>query len=277
MNQTVVRTISGVGFVAVTLACLLLSEYLFAAYVLAIMVLMLAEFYRLPLGREKYRVPRVLAGFAGVTLFALVFARLVFGLPAPFVSLAVLPVLAVMVSTIFVKDKADFGKTTYIYTGLLYIAAPLTLSNLLVFRGGEFSGLLLVCFFFIIWASDVGAYVFGMAFGQKPGRRKLCPEISPKKSWVGFWGGMLLAVAAALVMQATGLLKVGVVHAVVLAVLMDAAGVAGDLFESLWKRHFGVKDSGDIIPGHGGLLDRFDSTLFAIPVGALYLALFNLI
>ena len=275
MNPTVVRTISGIGFVAVTLACLLLNEYLFAAYVIAIMILMLSEFYRLPLGKDKYRIPRLLAGFAAVLLFGLIFAWAAFGLPAPFISLTVLAVLAVMVSTIFIHDKTDFDKTTYLYTGLLYIAAPLSLSNLVVFRDGSFSGILMVCFFAIIWATDVGAYIFGMAFGQRPGARKLCPDISPKKSWIGFWGGMFLAVVAALVMQLTGLLKIGLVHAVVLAVLMDAAGVAGDLFESLWKRHFGVKDSGDIIPGHGGMLDRFDSTLFAIPAGALYLALFN--
>ena len=277
MNKTVLRTISGTAFVAVTLACLLLSEYLFAAYVLFIMIAMLSEFYRLPLGREKYRVPRLLAGFAAVLLFGLIFAWAAFGLPAPYISLTVLAVLAVMVSTIFIHDKTDFDKTTYLYTGLLYIAAPLSLSNLVVFRDGSFSGILMVCFFAIIWASDVGAYIFGMAFGQRPGARKLCPEISPKKSWVGFWGGMLLAIVAALILQATGLMDIGYLHAVVLAVLMDAAGVAGDLFESLWKRHFGVKDSGDVIPGHGGMLDRFDSTLFAIPVGALYLSLFNLI
>ena len=212
MNKTVLRTISGTAFVAVTLACLLLSEYLFAAYVLFIMVAMLSEFYRLPLGREKYRVPRLLAGFAAVLLFGLIFAWAAFGLPAPYISLTVLAVLAVI-----------YG----------------------------FSGILMVCFFAIIWASDVGAYIFGMAFGQRPGARKLCPEISPKKSWVGFWGGILLAVVAALILQATGLMDIGYLHAVVLAVLMDAAGVAGDLFESLWKRHFGVKDSGDVIPGHG--------------------------
>lgn len=277
MNGTVVRTLSGIGFVAVTLACLLLNQYLFAAYVIAIMIAMMAEFYRMPFGREKYRFIRALAILSGVVLFCLIFARPAFGMPARYTALAIIPALLVMVSSIFIRDKSEFDKLSIIYTGMFYIAVPLSLSNLLVFRSGSFSGLLILCFFLIIWASDVGAYIFGMAFGQRPGSKKLCPDISPKKSWIGFWGGMLFAVLAALILHWTGLLEAGILHCIVLAVLMDIAGVAGDLFESLWKRHYGVKDSGNIIPGHGGALDRFDSTLFAIPFGALYLALFNLI
>ncbi len=146
----------------------------------------------------------------------------------------------------------------------------------MVFKGGEYSGLLLLAFFIIIWCSDVGAYVFGMALGQKYGK-KLCPEISPKKSWIGAIGGFVMALVGAIVLQLTGILTFPIYHSLILAAVMNVAGVFGDLFESQWKRFYEVKDSGNIIPGHGGMLDRFDSTLLALPAGVLYLVLFNLI
>jgi phosphatidate cytidylyltransferase len=129
-------------------------------------------------------------------------------------------------------------------------------------------------FFAIVWGSDVGAYLFGITLGQKYGK-KLFPSISPKKSWIGFWGGMLMAVAVAIILHYVGLLQFTILHCILLAVLLDIAGVYGDLIESQWKRHYNVKDSGNLIPGHGGLLDRFDSALIAIPIGVIYLVVVN--
>lgn len=276
MNSTVTRTLSGAGFAVITLACLLFNKYLYAAYFLFIMAAMMVEFYRMGLG-DSYKFSRILAIGAGAVLFALVFCTSAFAMPHKYVALAVVPVMAVMINSLFVKDKSEFGKFSHIYTGLLYIAVPLSLSNLIAFKNGEFNGILIVCFFIIIWCSDVGAYVFGMGFGQKPGSRKLCPEISPKKSWAGFWGGLATAVLAAIVLKLTGLFSFQIIHCAVLALLMSVAGVFGDLFESQWKRYYDLKDSGNIIPGHGGMLDRFDSAIFAITAGALYMSLFNLL
>ena len=90
-------------------------------------------------------------------------------------------------------------------------------------------------------------------------------------------GGLVFAVLATLVLRLTGLMELPVLHGVIMAVIMHVAGVYGDLFESMWKRACDVKDSGSIIPGHGGMLDRFDSAIFAIPAGAIYLSLFNLL
>lgn len=275
MNKLVVRTISGVVFAAVMLACLLLDKFLFAALILFIMSAMMAEFYRMTMGKD-YPFSRVLAIISGCIGFALVFITCAYGVPAKFICLSVVPLLAVMINSLYVKDKTEFGKFSFIYTGMLYIALPLILSNLIAFHGDGFNALLLLCFFVIIWCSDVGAYVFGMALGQKYGK-KLAPSISPKKSWIGFWGGLFFAVLASVILNLTGLFNFPLVHCIILAVLMDVAGVYGDLFESQWKRFCDVKDSGNIIPGHGGMLDRFDSALFAIPVGAIYLALMNLL
>ena len=275
MNNTVKRSISGVGFIAAMLLGLLVNKYLFAVLFLFIMIVMMIEFYRMTMG-DKYKWSRATAIFAGVILFVLVFMVAAFGVKVDYVGLALVPIIIVMIFSLYSKDKTEFWKFSHMYTGFLYIAVPLALSNFIAFKHGEFSGTLLLSFFIIIWASDVGAFVFGSAFGQKYGK-KLFPEISPKKSWIGFWGGMLCAVLASCILKLTGMFEFPMVHAIILAIVMDIAGVYGDLFESQWKRSFDLKDSGDIIPGHGGMLDRFDSTLMAFPVGVLYMVLFNLI
>ena len=274
-NKLAVRTISGIVFAVVMLACLLFNQFLFGALILFIMTVMMSEFYKMTMG-DNYRFSRLLSIAGGWIAFILVFCHCAYGMPVKFICLCVVPMLVVMINSLYVKDKSEFGKFSFIYSGLLYISLPLVLSNLIAFHGDVFNTLLLLCFFVIIWCSDVGAYVFGMALGQKYGK-KLAPSISPKKSWIGFWGGMFFAVLASVVLNLTGVFTFPMIHCVILAILMDVAGVYGDLFESQWKRYCDVKDSGNIIPGHGGMLDRFDSALFAIPVGAIYLAIMNLL
>ncbi len=276
MKNVVVRTISGVGFVLVILACLLINRYLFAAFIILMMISMMHEFYRMTMG-DLYRNSRIIAIATGVTLFLLIFFLQCYGLPARFIACALVPLLVLMIYSLYEKDRENFGKFPLIYTGLLYIAAPLSLVNLLAFDSdGRFSAVLLLCFFIINWGSDIGAFCFGTAFGQKEGRRKLFPSISPKKSWVGFWGGVFLALVFAVILHFTGIFPFPLHHCLGLAVVIHIGGVYGDLFESQWKRWCSVKDAGNLIPGHGGMLDRFDSTIFAVCCAAIYLVVFNL-
>jgi len=277
MKNTIIRTVSGIGFLAIMIVALLWSKFSFAALMLVIMGMMMFEFFRMTMG-TSYKFSQILAILAAYILFILTFLSKGYDIPGKMVMLAVIPVFVVMVNSLYVKDKTEFGKFANIYTALLYIAVPLTLTNFAVFDriDGSYSGLLLLCFFAIVWASDIGAYVFGITLGQKFGR-KLFPEISPKKSWVGFWGGFAAAVAAAVAMHYAGWLDLPIHHCIILAVTMDVAGVYGDLMESQWKRHYTVKDSGSSIPGHGGFLDRFDSALMALPVGIIVLELLNVL
>jgi len=276
MNSTVKRSIFGVLFLAVMLGGLLFYETLYVILFAFITGVMLYEFYKMTMG-ESYKQLQMTAIVVGVFLFLLGNDYFFSGHKYKYVAFAIVFILYLMVRSILQKDHTDFLKTGFLYAGLIYIALPLALSNAVVCRNGEFSGLLMLAFFCIIWASDVGAYCFGMLLGQKSWSKKLCPSISPKKSWAGFWGGLLTALLTGAILYWTGLFTFPIWHCLIVSALMNVMGVFGDLFESLWKRAAGVKDSGNIIPGHGGLMDRFDSALFAIPTGYIYLLLLHLV
>lgn len=276
MNNFIKRTLSGLGFVAIMLAALLTNKFVFGIVMLLSLVVMMREFLHMTCGSE-YRYSQILSIFAGVTLFVLTYLFKGFNFPGRLVILAFIPVFVVMINSLYVKDKSRFDKFANLYTAILYIAVPWSVFNFAVFNGcGDFNGKLLLAFFAIVWGSDVGAYLFGITLGQKYGK-KLFPSISPKKSWIGFWGGIVMAVGVAVGLHYMGLFCFDIVHCIIMALLLSVTGVYGDLIESQWKRHYEVKDSGTIIPGHGGLLDRFDSALIAIPIGIIYLVVMNVL
>ena len=275
MNTTVTRSLSGIVFLAVMIGCLLEVRYLFPWLFLCIQAQMLGEFYQITLG-DKHKAVQKAAILLAMTAFGLVWLYLG-PRPLPVKYFSILLPLLVGLLVWMVVDHKDFKEYAYVLAGLLYIGLPLALSPFVVSTAEGYSGLLMLSFFIIIWASDVGAYCFGMLLGQKIWPAKMCPEISPKKSWAGFVGGWITVLLAAYILLRTGMITFPVVHVLVMASLMHVTGVFGDLFESLWKRQFGVKDSGNIMPGHGGLLDRFDSALFAIPTGYVYLLLIGLL
>lgn len=277
MNNFIKRTISGIGFAAIMLAAFLTNKYVFGAVMLFCLIVMMWEFLRMTCGKE-YKYSQILSILSGATLFTLVFCYRAFDFPGRLIILSFVPVFLLMINSLYVKDKSRFDKFANLYTAILYIAVPWSVLNFAVFSPeGVFSGKLLLCFFCIIWGSDVGAYLFGITLGQKYGK-KLFPSISPKKSWIGFWGGMLMAITVSVLLFTFGWFPKFSAHDVenvsnyvAMAILLHVTGVYGDLIESQWKRHYNVKDSGNIIPGHGGLLDRFDSALIAIPIGVIYL------
>ena len=276
MTNFIKRTISGIGFVAIMLAAFLTNKYIFGIVMLLSLVIMMREFLKMTCGKN-YWFSQILSILAGATLFTLIYLYKGFDFPGRLVILAFVPVFILMINSLYVKDKSRFDKFSNLYAALLYIAVPWSVLNFAVFTPeGEFNGVLLLCFFAIIWATDVGAYMFGITLGQKYGK-KLFPAISPKKSWIGFWGGLATAIGVAIALHYAGLFCFDLIHCIFMGVLLCVAGVYGDLIESQWKRHYNVKDSGNIIPGHGGLLDRFDSALIAIPIGIIYLVVMNVL
>jgi len=276
MTNFIKRTISGIGFAAIMLAALLTNKYVFGAVMLFSLIIMMREFLKMTCGKN-YWFSQILSILAGATLFSLIYLFKGFNFPGRLVILAFVPVFVLMINSLYVKDKSRFDKFSNLYAALIYIAVPWSLLNFAVFNGeGEFNGILLLCFFAIIWGTDVGAYLFGITLGQRYGK-KLFPSISPKKSWIGFWGGIAMAVGVAVALHYAGLFCFDLIHCICIALLLAVTGVYGDLIESQWKRHYEVKDSGTIIPGHGGLLDRFDSALIAIPIGIIYLVVMNVL
>jgi len=182
-------------------------------------------------------------------------------------------ILALLLLVLFVQhlltfktiEEAGAGLTGSV-ASLLYV--PLLMAFLPLIRRTELDGLNWLFFIMLItWAGDTGAYLAGRTFGK----HKLYPEVSPKKTFEGVLGGIVLAIVAAFGARGTFFPNLTILECLLLAPLLDVAGVAGDLVESLLKRSAGVKDSGKIFPGHGGILDRLDSLLFSAPLVFMYL------
>ena len=278
MKNLMVRTLSGLVLVAVFVGAVLGSQWSFGALLLLILVGGQTEFYKL--ARETGLSPQRWMGLAvGVLLFALNF--IVFRQFSRSVTdeaggavLYLLLYIGLLLPTLFVCELfrrsatplANLGATLL---GVLYVAVPLSLLLYVPVLAGDgvWRPETVLCYIFIIWANDVFAYLVGMTFG----RHRLCERLSPKKSWEGFFGGLAGAVAtglaAAYALDANYWVWGG------LALVASLSGVAGDLVESMFKREAGVKDSGQVIPGHGGVLDRFDALLLSAPDVFLYLLL----
>lgn len=268
------RTLTAVVFAAVMVACFCWKEaYLIVFSLLA--VSMSVEFYRLVIPSGKFLRERICVILSEVMLFVLV---TLFRTSAPsLIFLAVFPVIVAFVFMLFdCCEKYDFEAA--LFFPLLYVALPLVSTNWIVFDGdGVFNGIPLLLIFVIIWMNDIGAYLIGMGFGQKPDSRKLFPALSPKKSWAGLYGGVAFSFASAFAVWKIFPGCYPLVHWMAIALIVSVLGISGDLFESLLKRHASVKDSGNILPGHGGSLDRFDAALLILPAVAAYLRIFAVI
>ena len=280
MKNLLTRTASGIVFIGIMIGCLLGGDIPYACLLLFLLAGMLSEFYGLTLGKGKW-LQKIIGILCGVSLWAASFY--LFKNWPPYTNTAmgfvILTLLCFCVqclilpdAPLFRKEEKPFLTAAYVLSGVLYIAIPLSWANFL----GTYDRPALLGLFIILWSNDVGAYVFGMLFGKK-GKHKLCPSISPKKSWEGFAGGILTALAAGYALWTLGLLSFELVHVLALSLLIAVYGVFGDLIESMLKRSAEVKDSGKIIPGHGGLLDRFDAALLALPVACIYCYFFRLI
>lgn len=172
----------------------------------------------------------------------------------------------VTISASAVSTAHRWNDALVILLGLLYVGFPLsTVVSTRALPGGEWLVLFLAV---VTWASDTGAYYVGTLWGKHP----LLPSISPKKTVEGVLGGLALAVGVALLAQQWFTSQLSLTDSLILGVLLTGMGLVGDLFESVIKRRTGVKDSGGILPGHGGMLDRLDSLLFTAPTFYYYVA-----
>ena len=275
LKNLLVRTLSGAVLLLVVVGALLWSKWSAGALFAVIMLGGLVEFYRLC--RKRGVEPMYSVGVAtSVALFALTFAIFSqWGTPATDntarIVLGALLYVMLIVPTTFVcelwrKSPTPIANIATTFMGVIYVALPMAgilfIPQLLV---GEWSAWAMLAFISIIWVNDVFAYLVGVTIGK----HSLCERISPKKSWEGFFGGLVGAVGVSVLfghLFGGNLLVWGG-----LGLVMALSGVAGDLVESLMKREADVKDSGKMMPGHGGFLDRFDALLLAVPFALFYL------
>ena len=278
MKNLIIRSITGVLFVAIIVVSFLNSIAMTLLFAL-ITGLTLWEFCGLVNEQKGVQINKFISTVAGVYLFFAMRAYLSdIGLVHSEVFIPyLLSVIYLLISELYLKNENPVVNWAFTMLGQMYVALPFALLNVLAFRstpdGVVYSYLAPLCIFIFLWSNDTGAYCFGSLFGK----HKLFPRISPAKSWEGsIGGGIFVIIIAGLIGYFTELngvndLKMNIPQWMGLGLTVVVFGTWGDLVESLLKRTFKIKDSGSILPGHGGMLDRFDSSLLAIPASVVYL------
>ena len=274
MKNFIVRTITGVIFVAAIVISFL--NPLAMVFLFALVTGMtIWEFCGLMNEREDVQVNRFISTVAGVYLFLAMAGHCSGRVDSDTVFIPYLiTIIYLMVAELYLKAKDPISNWAYTMLPQMYIALPFSMLNVLAFpQAGAYSFVLPLSVFVFLWMNDSGAYLCGSLLG----RHKLFPRISPAKSWEGSIGGGILVVGVAVLIwylleiYFPGESKMNALHWAGLGVTVTVFGTWGDLVESLFKRTLGIKDSGNVLPGHGGMLDRFDSSLLAIPAAVVYL------
>ena len=277
MNNFIVRTITGVLFVAVVVCSFLRPQAMVLLFAL-ITGLTIWEFTGLVNDRENVTVNRLISTVAGVYFFFAVAGFSSDLTPSAVFIPYLVSIIYLMVAELYLKNEDPIHDWAYTMMAQLYIALPFSLLNTLAFHLTPqglvtYDAILPLSVFVFLWMNDTGAYLCGSLLGK----HKLFPRISPGKSWEGSIGGGILVIAiAVLVWYLTeqyqlNQLGLSALEWAGLGLTVVIFGTWGDLVESLFKRTLGIKDSGNILPGHGGMLDRFDSSLLAIPAAVVYL------
>ncbi|MFI3317694.1 MAG: phosphatidate cytidylyltransferase [Rikenellaceae bacterium] len=268
------RVVSGAILIVVSVGATLISQWGFCALLLLIVGGSAWELYRMSSARGCQ--PQVVMGIvASCVVLALgvdgFYNGSQYNLPMSLFLIVLLP--SIFILEITRGEKSPMENIAITLLPLLYVAAPMAmLAGIpLLISGGEWSACVVILYLFITWANDSFAYLIGVSFG----RHKIAPSISPKKSWEGFVGG----VAGAMGVAALGahLLGDNLTIWLPIALIISIMGMLGDLVESTFKRSTGIKDSGDLIPGHGGILDRFDALILSAPFVFVYLLIIELL
>jgi len=262
-----VRAITALFFVAIMVASTMLGQYVFAVFFIVLSAYCLDEFYRV-IDDGNARPDRLSGLVLASVAFGLYAGYRLFDFDASYLLLPVPLVVLVFILPLYQKQEKPFGGIANTLLGLVYVVLPFLAFFSLGFVTGAYDYRLPLGFMLALWGNDTGAYLIGKFFGK----HRLFERISPNKTWEGFGGGVLLALITALVLThyfpvLAQWQWVGV------ALVVSLFGTFGDLVESMLKRSQRVKDSGAVLPGHGGLLDRFDGLLFAAPAVVVFLEL----
>lgn len=254
------RAITGAVFVVVLIGAVLLSEYGLSALFLLATIVGTNEYFSLIENYQETKVPRAL----GIFLAAAVYIVFVFHSILPFDGLSfwvLLPLITIVfLFELYQQNTRPFQNIAQTIAPVVYIAIPFSLLIKLPMINGAYQMEWVLTYFFLQWSNDTGAYLGGKAFGK----RKLFERVSPNKTWEGTISGVALTVLIGLICS-WGFGAINYFHVIGMAIIVGVFGSLGDLVQSVLKRSVNVKDSGNIMPGHGGVLDRFDGVLIAMP------------
>lgn len=284
LRNLIVRALSGAVLLAIVVAAAWFGENSYGALLFTIVVVGVWEFYRLA-EAKGIEPQRWLGLLTSVTLFVSAFCLYMLAVGEVcctcyevimWGSAIALPLLlsAIFVVEVFRNRQQPMLNIATTLMGIIYVALPMSMLLYIpsfIAGSSEWRPEIFLFYLFLVWGNDVFAYLVGILFGK----HKMCVRLSPKKSWEGFFGG----VAGSLAMGVLGAYVVGgsVAMWLGLALVVSLTSVLGDLVESMFKREVGVKDSGNIMPGHGGMLDRFDALILSAPFAFVYLLFVMLI
>ncbi len=271
MKNLMRRSLSGVVFVIIVAAAIMLGQKVFAFFMLFLSLIGLWEYTNLrpaTFGNISDKISILINGFILGSILILIQLRL---LEFKYLSLAMVIFLFITIKTLLRNPDEALKKIAEIILGLAYVVVPFML--MVGFHQIDTPTKLpelLIGFFIILWFNDVFAYLVGSLIG----RTKLYEQVSPKKTWEGTIGGTLLSMLSAYFLS-TIFLSINLTNWLAIGLLISTFATLGDLTESMFKRQANVKDSGNIMPGHGGVLDRFDGLLLAAPVIYFYITITN--
>jgi phosphatidate cytidylyltransferase len=269
LSNLQLRILTGVLGGAIFIGSIWFNEWTFGALFLGLTVLGMLEFYKV-LTIKGFEPNHNLGVLLGAGLFVLVFL-IQKELLEPVVLFILPPVMFLsLVAELYRGKQQPFVNIALTLLAVMYVAVPFTLLILLGFLNQYYSWQIILGTIFLIWAADTGGYIFGRSFG----RTKLFERISPGKTWEGWLGGTLLCLVVAYILSIF-LNNLDLTAWIGIGFIVSVFGVIGDLVESMLKRSLQIKDSGRLLPGHGGILDRFDSLLMISPFVLAFLKIFQ--
>ena len=272
MNNIVTRTVSGSAFVVGVIGSIIIGAYACAVMMLVFILWSMIEYYNIVV-KDCIQIGKYIGLLSGVFLFVAGFFYAQNMVSGRIFTFLIPLIVLIFISQLYSTNPHSFLAIAKLVFGILYIALPFTLFTGMMFPSldatldveCQYTPHILLGFFILLWTNDTFAYLTGMLFG----RRRLFERISPKKSWEGFFGGLICTVFMSLLISIIFPI-IAYYHWMAVSAIIVVFGVYGDLVESLFKRNMKIKDSGSFLPGHGGILDRFDSVFLAVPMVFFY-------
>ncbi len=265
MNNLLKRAITGSIYVLSVIAAIFIHPIVTSVYFFIIAMIGLWEFYNISSKQNDIKPDAIIGYLIAIATYIAMNENLLGQAIAKAGLFSALILLFVLtIAELYRKSEKPFSNIAYTVLSIIYIVVPLGCVNIIMDVNSSHPQMILMSVFIFAWANDTFAYLTGMKFGK----HKLLERISPKKTWEGWIGGFVFTIIAAIVISKFST-ALPIESFIAVAVITSVIGTFGDLVESMLKRQVGVKDSGNILPGHGGVLDRFDILLLVLPAVTL--------